>query len=334
MSTPTIGDVSRQLAREQQRRAAAEEQARRAERQLRARAVPRVKEQRARVIEFTDPRARTGEHVLPPLTPPLVLARDMGHAVVAELRAMTIEARALIRALAGSPEATQATQVQPDGVMDALPDDAQRQLAQLYRKYQQRFGALAAQWSRRMIAGVLSQSTAQLTIGLREQAERMSIQSTLAEPRMQAIVEASAQACVALITRIPKKYLDEVQLAVMSAITTGSGLDKLVPYLTARYKGDARHAHLVALDQVRKVTANVNAARLQTLGVEEYVWIHTGGERYPRELHMKYNGRRFRYDSPPIIDKHTGERGKPGDLINCRCVARPVLQFSKMREKQ
>ena len=329
MSTPTLADVTRQLAREQQRRARAEEEARRFERRLHARAVnaENAVSKRTRVIEPTNPH----ERVLAPLTPPLALARDMSRAIVAELRAMTIEARALVHALTKSPEAAQ---VQPDGAMDALPDDAQRLIAQLQQKYKQRFGELAAQWSRRMIAGVLSQSTAQLNIGLHEMAERMQIRSTLAEPRMRAIVEASAQACVSLITRIPEKYLGEVQIAVMSAITTGSGLDKLVPYLTKRYKGDARHAHLVALDQVRKVTANVNAARLQALGVEEYVWIHTGGERYPRELHMKYNGRRFRYDKPPIIDKHTGERGKPGDLINCRCVARPVLQFSKMREKQ
>jgi SPP1 gp7 family putative phage head morphogenesis protein len=119
----------------------------------------------------------------------------------------------------------------------------------------------------------------------------------------------------------------------MSAITTGSGLDKLVPYLTKKYEGDARHAKFVALDQIRKASENVNAARLQSLGVEEYVWMHTGGERYPRKLHMRYSGRTFRYDDPPIIDERTGERGKPGDAINCRCRARPVVNFLKMKER-
>lgn len=267
-----------------------------------------------------------GERVLAPLTPPLTLAQQMGKAIAAELRAMTIEARHLVHTL--SVESSPVEQ----GAMDALPDDAQRKLEQLQRRYERRFAALGEQWSRKMIAGVVSNSSAQLNIGLRDMAERMQIRATLSEPRMRAVVEASAQACTALIKRIPAKYLGEVQTAVMSAITTGSGLNRLVPYLTKRYKGDVRHAHLVALDQIRKVSANVNAARLQALGVEEYVWIHVGGERYPRELHMKYNGRRFRYDTPPIIDKDTKERGKPGDLINCRCVARPVLQFTKMQE--
>lgn len=290
---------------------------------------PRVSAPAKPAFELTSPlrKPREGEKVLAPLTPPITLARQMGKAIAAELRAMTIEARHLVHTL--SVESSPVEQ----GAMDALPDDAQRKLEQLRLRYEKRFAALGEQMAKRMIAGVVSNSSAQLNIGLREMAERMEIHATLSSPRMRAVVESSAQACVGLIKRIPEKYLGEVQTAVMSVITTGSGLNRLVPYLTKRYKGDVRHAHLVALDQVRKVSASVNAARLQALGVEEYVWIHVGGERYPRELHMKYNGRRFRYDDPPIIDKHTGERGKPGDLINCRCMARPVLQFTKMQER-
>ncbi len=280
---------------------------------------------------------RAGEKVLPPLTPPLRLARAMGAAVAAELRAMTLETRALVRSLARLPDAgaqvSQILQAQ-DGPADGDGGDggdvaefAQRRIDALRERYRQRFDALADQWARRMILGVQAQSSAQLRINLHDMAEQVQIQATLADPRMRAVVQASTKSCTALITRIPEQYLGEVQVAVMSAITTGSGLDQLVPYLTQRYEDDARHAHLVALDQVRKASANVNAARLQALGVEEYVWVHVGGERYPRKLHQSYSGKTFRYDDPPVIDERTGVKGKPGDAIFCRCVARPVLRF-------
>jgi SPP1 gp7 family putative phage head morphogenesis protein len=287
-------------------------------------------------FELVDPRSKPqiGTKVLAPLTPPLALGRQMGAALVAELRQMTIETRALIKALAQGPE-DQLSQVQ--AAMDAPPADgssvstvAEQRLNVLKERYRQRFEALAEQWSRRMIVDVVAQSSAQLNLGLKEVADRMAIHSTMATPRMRAVVEASTQACTALIKRIPEKYLGEVQTQVMSAITTGSGLGQLVPYLTKRYKGDARHAHLTALDQIRKASENVNAARLQSLGVEEYVWIHTGGERYPRKLHQSYNGQTFRYDDPPVIDERTGTKGKPGDAIFCRCRARPVVRFAKM----
>lgn len=273
-----------------------------------------------------------GEKVLRAQSPPLRLGQQMSAALAAELKLMTLETRALIKALAGA-----------EGLgMDAPPDGstisgiAQIHLDSLKERYRQSFTALADMWSRRMIDGVVSQSSAQLTLGLKETAQRFEIQSTLQTPRLRAVVEASTQATVGLITRIPAKYLDAVQTQVMSAITTGSGLGQLVPYLTKRYKGDARHAHLTALDQIRKVSANVNAARIQELGVESYIWVHVGGEKYPRELHQKMNGKVYRYDDPPVIQKAKGSlpevRGKPGDLIACRCVAKPVLNFSRMRE--
>lgn len=299
----------------------------------------------APAFQLTDPRRapRTGEKVLAPLTPPLLLGRQIGAAVGRLLREMTIETRELVRSLARGPE-DQLSQVV--SAMDAppppprdldrgaraggsVPDEAQHRLDALQARYRQKFEALAGEWSRRMIAGVEQQSTAQLSVGLKDMAEQFEIRSTMSEARVRAIVEASTKSCTQLIRRIPEKYLGEVQIQVMSAITTGSGLGQLVPYLTKRYKGDARHAHLTALDQVRKASENFNAARLQALGVEEYVWIHTGGERYPRKLHQSYSGRTFRYDDPPIIDERTGVRGKPGDAIGCRCRQRGVLKFAK-----
>lgn len=285
-------------------------------------------------FQAIDPRRKplAGTKVMPPLTPPLMVARMMAAAVVAELRSMTIDARALVKALAKGPgdQLNQAMDAPPDG--STISGQAEIRIDALKAIYRNRFASLADTWSRRMITDVVVQSSAQLNLGLKDIAERSAIQSTMATPRMRALVEASTQACSSLITRIPEKYLGEVQVQVMSAITTGSGLGQLVPYLTKRYKGDARHAHLTALDQIRKASENVNAARLQSLGVEEYVWIHTGGERYPRELHVSYSGKTFRYDEPPIIDKKTGVRGKPGDAIGCRCRQRAVLNFTKMRE--
>jgi SPP1 gp7 family putative phage head morphogenesis protein len=288
----------------------------------------------AQPFEMVDPRCKPqiGTKVLPPLTPPIFLGRQMGAAIVRELREMTIETRALVKALASVHDAkeqlSQAMDAPPDGA--TVSGSAQMRIDALKERYRRRFATLAEEWSRRMIGDVVAQSTAQLNIGLKDIAERMAIQSTMATPRMRAVVEAATQASVGLITRIPEKYLDGVQTAVMSAITNGSGLNKLVPYLTRRYQGDARHAHLVALDQIRKVSASVNSARIQELGVKSFVWVHVGGERYPRRLHQSYSGKEFRYDDLPIIDKRTGERGIPGAAINCRCIARPVVRFTEL----
>jgi uncharacterized protein with gpF-like domain len=262
---------------------------------------------------------QAGERVLPPTTPPLLLGRRMGAAIAKELKAMAIETRATVRFIQGLPDAQAVMDAYAhygiatsrQAAMDAVSDDANHRLKALQEKWFKRFTNLADVWARRMIGGVLAQSTAQLNLSLRDIAEQYEIQSTLQSQRLRAVVESASDATVGLITRIPERFLGAVQTRVMTAITTGNGLKDLVPYLTKKYKGDARHAHLVALDQIRKVSESVNATRLQSLGVEEYVWMHVGGERYPRKLHQSYSGRVFRYDDPPIIDTRTGERGRP-----------------------
>jgi hypothetical protein len=339
--TPEVREISRLRAKNARLNADVDAQRRQLKRLTRVSVKPGASAHVMGPVPFkpVDPRRkpRTGTKVLAALTPPLDLGRKMGAAIVAMLREMTIETRALVKVLAKGPE-DQLSQVQ--GAMDAPPDGstvsgrAQQGLDVLKHRYRERFKTLAEEWSRRMIVDVVAQSSAQLNLGLKDIAERMAIQSTMATPRMRAVVEASTQSCTQLITRIPERFLGEVQVQVMSAITTGSGLGELVPYLTKRYKGDARHAHLTALDQIRKASENVNASRLQSLGVEEYVWIATGGERYPRHLHHHVlNGQTFRYDDPPIIELKTGVRGKPGDLIGCRCRQRAVLNFTKMVER-
>ena len=43
-----------------------------------------------------------------------------------------------------------------------------------------------------------------------------------------------------------------------------------------------------------------------------------------RPDHLRLNGRKFRWDDPPIVNARTGERGHPGMDAHCRCYAEPV----------
>jgi len=132
-----------------------------------------------------------------------------------------------------------------------------------------------------------------------------------------------------LIKIIPYKFLNEVQGQVMRSITTGKGMEDLVPFLTKKYKGNVKHARLVALDQTRKAYQSINTTRLKTLGVKKFIWIHSGGGKEPRELHKRMSGNEYSFDSPPFIGVMYGNDvyGLPGDLPNCRCICKPVINF-------
>ena len=68
---------------------------------------------------------------------------------------------------------------------------------------------------------------------------------------------------------------------------------------------------------------------MRDVGITQFKWVHAGGSKDPRNYHKNVlNGKVFNVDDPPIIDQKTGERGYPGQAINCKCYQVPVIEFS------
>lgn len=56
-----------------------------------------------------------------------------------------------------------------------------------------------------------------------------------------------------------------------------------------------------------------------------YIWrVAPGDLAQTRPEHRRLNGRKFRWDDPPVVNPRTGERGHPGADKHCRCYAEPV----------
>lgn len=83
-------------------------------------------------------------------------------------------------------------------------------------------------------------------------------------------------------------------------------------------------ARLIARDQVLKLNAEITQTRHEAAGVTEFVWRTSKDERV-REDHKLLDGKRFRYDDPPIVDRRRGDRALPGVYFQCRCIAEPVI---------
>ncbi len=130
-----------------------------------------------------------------------------------------------------------------------------------------------------------------------------------------------------LIKSIPEQYITQVQGAVLRSLTTGRGMQDLIPFLKRQYGVQQRRAHLLAYDQTSKAMQGLTRARLQAAGITKFIWIHSGGSNHPRKLHQFYNGKEFEFDNPPVIDEKTGVRGYPADAINCRCTMKGVIDF-------
>ncbi len=66
-------------------------------------------------------------------------------------------------------------------------------------------------------------------------------------------------------------------------------------------------------------------ARYQELGITEAIWCHSAAGKEPRPSHVKAGKEKLRFDvnKGALID---GEYILPGEKINCRCFAKPVIE--------
>lgn len=126
-----------------------------------------------------------------------------------------------------------------------------------------------------------------------------------------------------LITSIPAQYLDRVRDAVSEAFASGKRWESIVEEI--RHVGDVTEsrAKLIARDQTSKLNSDFNRVRQTGLGIERYTWSGALDLR-ERPSHRAMEGSVQRWDAAPDVD---GERVHPGQAIQCRCIAAPLIDL-------
>lgn len=130
---------------------------------------------------------------------------------------------------------------------------------------------------------------------------------------------------VALIRTIPSVFFSDLERLLTRAIADGVPWQDLAQIIEDRYDVSASRARIIAKDQINKFVGDLNRVRQQDLGIDKFIWRTMGDERVrtdetegPDMGHRERNGRTYNWNSPP-------EGETPGEPINCRCYAEPVL---------
>ncbi len=131
------------------------------------------------------------------------------------------------------------------------------------------------------------------------------------------ILEGFVQENVALIKGIPEKIISDVENTISRGMQRGLKPADLAKELKDHFGGDEDRAKRIARDQVGTLYGQINATRQKELGVTRFIW-RTVGDDSVRSEHEARDGETYEYDDPP-----DGEL--PGEPINCRCYAEPIL---------
>ncbi|MFU8803621.1 MAG: minor capsid protein [Bradymonadaceae bacterium] len=144
--------------------------------------------------------------------------------------------------------------------------------------------------------------------------------------------EVFVQENVSLIRSIGEEFFDKIEADVLGAYAQGARHEQLAKIIGKEYEVSGRRAQLIARDQIGSLSAKLNQAKQQELGVRKYIWRNSQDERvvgnpsgkYPdgNEVHGNHwdrEGKVFEWGNPP-------HDGHPGIPIQCRCTAEPVWE--------
>jgi uncharacterized protein with gpF-like domain len=212
----------------------------------------------------------------------------------------------------------------PHIAQDELPAAAlSRRVRRLSADWRRRFDDLAAD-----LAKFFARSIAQRSdVALRRSLERggMAVRFTMT-PAMRDVYRAVINENVSLIRSIPARYFQEIEGIVARSVATGRDLKQLSDDLQHQFGVVKRRAHLIARDQNNKAGASLQRARQLELGITQAVWIHSTAGKEPRPSHLKAGRDKIVFDlATGWYDPDEGKHILPGQLINCRCVSRPIV---------
>jgi SPP1 gp7 family putative phage head morphogenesis protein len=144
-----------------------------------------------------------------------------------------------------------------------------------------------------------------------------------AEPALAPAFKAFRAENVDLITSLAADKVARVR-EILTDAGAGTRVEEIARAVREGTDATRSRARLIARDQVLKLNAQVTQARHEAAGVTEFVWRTSKDERV-REDHKILDGKRFRYDDPPVVDRRRGDRALPGVHFQCRCIAEPVI---------
>ncbi len=132
-----------------------------------------------------------------------------------------------------------------------------------------------------------------------------------------AILDSWIRENLLLIQNVNRQQLAQLQTFLLRAFREGLPVATIEAEIARVLGVSVSRARLIARDQIGKLVGQLDRARQLQAGIEGFIWRTQADERV-RPSHRALDGREFAWNAPPAI-------GTPGQPIQCRCTAEPIL---------
>lgn len=175
------------------------------------------------------------------------------------------------------------------------------------------------------VAGIITLEAERHTMAwMREAQQALSVdlRSVVRNEDLGQYLRDAAARNAGLINSLKGDVISDIRRLVIDAKLSGIPASQLTAQIRARFKVATSRAELIAVDQLNKLTADLNRIRQQQAGIDEYSWQDSRDERV-RPRHRGLRNKRYKWGQP------TGAEGglPPGGPVRCRCSAKAVVTF-------
>lgn len=139
------------------------------------------------------------------------------------------------------------------------------------------------------------------------------------EPFLTPAISSFVTANVSLIKTIESRHWSRIEQTVLGAARQGIRHEEVAQQIQSDYNVSENIAIRIARDQTNKFNGQLTQLRQTNIGVKKYIWRTVGDDRV-RDEHEELDDHEFSWDDAP-------PDGHPGEAINCRCYAEPVLDM-------
>lgn len=123
----------------------------------------------------------------------------------------------------------------------------------------------------------------------------------------------------------------DLRQKVKKHVYAGERYEALARVIKQSHGVSGNKAKFLARQETNLLMAKFKESRYVEAGVTEYIWgCVAGSALHPvRPSHKRLEGKKFRFDKPPIVSEpgKSEKKCNPGQDDNCRCFARPVVTF-------
>jgi SPP1 gp7 family putative phage head morphogenesis protein len=151
-------------------------------------------------------------------------------------------------------------------------------------------------------------------------ATKVDIRPMLGPSDVSAILKASADWNAALVKDVSSQIQRQISNTVFSGYQSKTSVYDVAKEISKTTGIARRRARNIAYDQMNKLGAALNKARMEQAGITHFQWQHSA-KLHARPVHLARNGKVFPWEGPGSIDPSDW----PAVLPFCGCIARAVV---------